>query len=383
MKRAGNRCDVLIVGGGPAGLAAAIALRMRGADVVMADALRPPIDKACGEGLMPDALQDLAALGIELSPRDGAPFKGIRFTHWTDTNSNSVSGVFAMGPGLGVHRHVLHTRLAQRAAELGVRLKWNTRVALQEQVTLNGEAYAYRYLVGADGQSSQVRAWAGLDAGSCLSRRFGFRRHFRLASWASPQHAFVEVHWGEMGQAYITPVGGDHICIAAVTPHSHVRMPQIVGAMPRLRERLKDAEPVDRERGAMTTARKLKRIVRGNVALLGDASGSVDAVTGEGLAISFRQAMLLGRAIEQGSLAEYAQGHPDTLRLPQRMSRLLLFMDRHPELRQRMMRMLAGSPDIFRRMLDVHLGRMTISQFLLSYGPKIGFRLAIPSAARI
>ena len=50
------RCDALIAGGGPAGLAAAIALRQKGLDVLVADALWPPIDKACGEGLMPDAL---------------------------------------------------------------------------------------------------------------------------------------------------------------------------------------------------------------------------------------------------------------------------------------------------------------------------------------
>jgi anaerobic glycerol-3-phosphate dehydrogenase len=48
-----TRCDALIVGGGPAGLASAIALRQKGLDVLVADALRPPIDKACGEGLMP------------------------------------------------------------------------------------------------------------------------------------------------------------------------------------------------------------------------------------------------------------------------------------------------------------------------------------------
>ncbi|HLH33588.1 MAG TPA: hypothetical protein VKX41_02875 [Alloacidobacterium sp.] len=62
-----NFSDVLIVGGGPAGLA----LRMQGADVLVVDALRPPIDKACGEGLMPDAHRDLAALGLYCEPNDG------------------------------------------------------------------------------------------------------------------------------------------------------------------------------------------------------------------------------------------------------------------------------------------------------------------------
>src|SRR5438105_7308201 len=44
--------DVLVIGGGPAGLTAAIAARLKGFDVAVADAAHPPIDKACGEGLM-------------------------------------------------------------------------------------------------------------------------------------------------------------------------------------------------------------------------------------------------------------------------------------------------------------------------------------------
>ena len=64
-----DKADVLIVGGGPAGLATAIALRQKGASVTVADAMTPPIDKACGEGLMPDSLQDLAALSVFLSLR--------------------------------------------------------------------------------------------------------------------------------------------------------------------------------------------------------------------------------------------------------------------------------------------------------------------------
>jgi 2-polyprenyl-6-methoxyphenol hydroxylase-like FAD-dependent oxidoreductase len=84
--------EVLIAGGGPAGLAASIALRQRGIDCAVVEALRPGganpadsrsetgIDKACGEGLMPDSRETLARLGIALSEADGHPFRGIRFT---------------------------------------------------------------------------------------------------------------------------------------------------------------------------------------------------------------------------------------------------------------------------------------------------------------
>src|SRR6202012_1256391 len=179
-----NCCDVLIVGRGPAGRAAAIALKMRGADVLVADALKPPIDKACGEGLMPDALRDLAALGVECDARDGALFHGIRFENWTGIDRISVSADFTAGKGLGVRRTVLHTRLLERAAELGVRFRWDTHVALGKPITLHHERCTYQYLIRADGQSSRVRKWAGLDYGHLITARFGFRRHYRVAPFS-------------------------------------------------------------------------------------------------------------------------------------------------------------------------------------------------------
>ena len=59
--------DVFVIGGGPAGLAAAIAARRRGLDVTVADCSVPPIDKACGEGIMPDGLA--ATKMIDKGPR--------------------------------------------------------------------------------------------------------------------------------------------------------------------------------------------------------------------------------------------------------------------------------------------------------------------------
>ena len=73
------KTDVFIVGGGPAGLATGIALRQRGLRVVVADLAQPPIDKACGEGLMPQTVAELKALGVTLGPSQAVPFRGIRF----------------------------------------------------------------------------------------------------------------------------------------------------------------------------------------------------------------------------------------------------------------------------------------------------------------
>ena len=96
--------DIFIIGGGPSGLATAIAARQRGFDVVVADGARPPIDKACGEGLMPDAREALEKLGIVVPPEDSHPFRGIRFV----SGNLSVDASFPTGAGIGVRRTALH-----------------------------------------------------------------------------------------------------------------------------------------------------------------------------------------------------------------------------------------------------------------------------------
>src|ERR1700677_830086 len=96
--------DVFVIGGGPAGLAAAIAARRKGFEVTIADGARPPIDKACSEGLMPDGLAALAGLGITIDSADAHPFHGIRFLG----AGVSVEAGFPGGSALGVSRTVLH-----------------------------------------------------------------------------------------------------------------------------------------------------------------------------------------------------------------------------------------------------------------------------------
>ncbi len=349
--------DVFIAGAGPAGLAAAIALRLRGADVLVADALRPPIDKPCGEGLMPDARGALSQLGIPLDPHHGAEFAGISFVSGPDTVSANFPPTSTKTRGIGIRRTALHTLLLDRAASLGVRFRWNTPVILSHNhaPTLAGEPIACRWLIGADGAASRVRAWAGLDDARLLSRRFGFRAHYRLAPHQSPP-THVEVHWSPIGQAYITPTAPDEICISAMTRHPGLRLADHLASLPTLRDRLASAAPLSTERGCLTLTRSLRRVTRNNIALIGDASGSVDAITGEGLALGFRQALLLGDSLSAGSLALYQAHHARILARPQQMARLLLLLDRHPRLRSRTLEFFAAHPALFRSLLAFHIG---------------------------
>ena len=347
------RCDALIVGGGPAGLAAAIALRQKGLDVLVADALRPPIDKACGEGLMPDARRDLEALGVLADARHGALFDGIAFL----TGRYQAAALFAGGTGIGIRRLQLHSLLIERCQELGVRFAWGNRVSITEEhpLSLDGEPCFYRYAVGADGQSSRMRQAVGLDPGKVLSRRFGARCHYRVQPW-SPM---VEVHWGNLGQAYITPVGAEEICVATVARDPAERMDAVLADLPVLQARLQGATELSRVRGSLTTTRKLRRVTAGNVALVGDASGSADAITGEGIGLSFRQALLLAEAVAADNLAIYEAGHPKIQRMPHLMSRVLLQIDAWPRLRAGVMALLSTQPQLFAHLLAIHLGEIS------------------------
>jgi flavin-dependent dehydrogenase len=125
---------------------------------------------------------------------------------------------------------------------------------------------------------------------------------------------------------------------------------------PQLEAYLAGAPTSSGERGAITATALLKTVVRGNVALIGDASGSVDAITGEGLCQAFRQAAALADAMAAGGLAQYEKLHRSMRRRPTLMADLMLSMDRWPALRRGALRVLSAHPRILQRLIAVHIG---------------------------
>jgi menaquinone-9 beta-reductase len=347
--------DLFVVGGGPAGLAAAIAARRKGLTVTLADSARPPIDKVCGEGLMPDGLAALGTLGVRWEEASGLPFRGIRFVD----RGVSFESQFPEGHALGVRRTVLHSKMVEAASAAGVRMLWGARVggAGPAGVSVAGEAMAARWIVGADGFHSRVRRWAGLAANAPASRRFGFRIHYRVAPWSD----YMELHWGSGCQIYVTPIGSQEVCAALISRNPRLRLDEALARFPQLAARLADAPRVTTERGAVTANCSLPRVYRGNVALIGDASGSVDAITGEGLCLSFQQAIALADSLASGDLGRYQSAHRRLARRPTLMSKLMLSMDRRPWLRTPAFRVMAAEPRIFQTLLSFHLCAPTLS----------------------
>jgi flavin-dependent dehydrogenase len=343
--------DVFVIGGGPAGLAAAIAARQRGLSVLVADGSEPPIDKACGEGLLPDGLEALEGLGVQVPAPESRPFSGIRFV----AGSRSADAPFAAhGVGRAIRRPTLHSALVERAEQLGVGLLWRTVVTgiSGSSVTLGNRNVHVRWIVGADGFNSRVRRWAGLDRGRRPRLRYAFRQHFRIAPWSDR----MEVYWGERCQGYATAVSNDQVCVALASRDPQLRIEQGLAALPELGARLRGAEVVSAERGALTGNRTFHRVWRGNVALIGDASGTVDAITGEGLGLSFRQAVVLAECLERGDLRPYQAEHRRLARRPLAMARLMLTLDRRPGLQKRAVQVFNRHPEVFQRLLELHIG---------------------------
>jgi menaquinone-9 beta-reductase len=273
--------DVAIVGGGPVGLVAAIAARLAGLTVVVIEQRDGAIDKACGEGLMPGALPLLERLGVD--PR-GMPIRGITYNQGT----RSVSHRFAGAPGRGVRRTTLHEALARRAGEVGVeRVVARVESLSQEAGEVSVAGTSARYLLACDGLHSSVARIVGLALPAPKrSRRYGIRQHYAMEPWADT----VEIYYGRRAEIYVTPIAANEVGIAMLGGQ-HTDFEAAIADIPELAARLAGVPEASSRRGAGPFRQRTRSRTAGRVLLVGDASGYVDAITGEGLRLGFAQAL--------------------------------------------------------------------------------------------
>jgi flavin-dependent dehydrogenase len=332
--------DLLVAGGGPVGLATALYAARAGLDVSIVEPRDGVIDKACGEGLMPGAVTALTDLGIPLA---GYPITGIRYVD----GGSQAEATFRHGPGRGVRRTTLHLALCSAALAAGVKTEQRAVREVEDRgdhLLVDGEPT--RHLVAADGLHSPVRRMLGLDAPVSGHRRYGQRCHVSMRPWSS----LVEVHWAPSGEAYVTPVGEDRVGIAVLSDERR-QLADLVRDFPVLAARLA-GHTVEQVRGAGPLRQRARHRVAGRVLLVGDASGYIDALTGEGIALGLAQA--------RAAVAAVLAGRPQAYELAWRrlgwrhalLTRGLLTATHHRVLRTHLVPAAARLPAVFEMVVN-------------------------------
>jgi 2-polyprenyl-6-methoxyphenol hydroxylase-like FAD-dependent oxidoreductase len=399
--------DSVIIGGGPAGLSAAIALAQHGLRILLCEQKPFPVDKACGEGIMPTGVAHLTQLGIApyLTPADYHPFAGIRYI---SAGGKVATADFAQGPGWGIRRLTLSAALLQRAAtfpNLEICAGQSAEPIERHQngitVKIGRHSITTRLLIGADGLNSRVRRWAGLEsranwqfapgrrpehtpgqAGYKLAipewtnyqfalQRWGIRQHFHIPPWSN----YVEVHWHNGIEAYVTPCGPQLVNIAFLWDRRRFQ-PAVAGkalfssllnSFISLHERLAEAIPADTPRAIGPLQRRVPSPAADGLLLIGDAAGYLDAITGEGISLATAQALALAEIVapllaqQTGlltgrDLAPYAKAHNEIVRPYYQLTHLVLWISRHPAVREWVISTLAHDNRLFQHLLSANMG---------------------------
>jgi geranylgeranyl reductase family protein len=313
-------CDVLVVGAGPAGSAAAAALAASGRSVILLEAASHPRPKACAEYASPMIVEELDRLNLPAQAwqTDALPVRGMRVIRGDDAVDVRYADARGPRPAWGLDRTRFDATLAAHAAARGARLLdrtafvdaervdegWNTIVrAVGDERTISS-----RWLIGADGARSRVAHRLGVERPVRMPRRLGLVAHYE-ADPALEEHG--EMHVAATHYVGLAPLTGGRLNVGMALPGgergtAQERFEAAIASLPAVAARLAGRRRLTPIRGASPIGHRVAHPAGPGWMLVGDAAGFIDPFTGEGIFRALRSARAAAAALEAGD--EGAEG---------------------------------------------------------------------------
>jgi geranylgeranyl reductase family protein len=315
-------CEVLVVGAGPAGSAAAAALARAGRDVLLVETHAHPRPKACAEYASPRIVEELAALGVgeDAWRPDALPLIGMRVIRNADAVDMAYRDAAGQRPSWGLDRQAFDAALAAHAVASGARLMERTsfedahwhggvggiggEVVGASLRTADGRrTVRCRWLIGADGARSRVAQRVSRDRGAGWLRRLGLVAHYEGVAELS-DHG--EMHVGSAFYIGLAPLSGVRLNVGMALPLDGDRRPAgerfeaAIAGIPAVAERLRGRHRLTPIRGASPIGHRVAAASGQGWMLVGDAAGFIDPFTGEGIFRALRSARAAAEALSAG-----------------------------------------------------------------------------------
>ena len=303
-----NRCDVLVVGAGPAGSALAARLARSGARVILAERASHPRPKACAEYASPRLPDELARIGLADSAwlPVAVPLSGMDLHAGGRVVRIGYSDRRGPRPAWGIDRLRFDHLLAEHAAASGATLRERSRLAslhveggrvagarLRDLATGRTERIDADWVVGADGVRSTVARLVGVERPVRYPRRLGLVAH-HTGTLELIEHA--EMHVGRDWYVGLAPMPGGELNVGMALPLDDARVSAreryraAIDGLPAVAQRLASTTRLTPIRGTAPIGHRVSRPAGPGWLLIGDAAGFVDPFTGEGIHRALRSA---------------------------------------------------------------------------------------------
>ena len=363
-------CEVLVVGAGPAGSAAAATLAARGRDVLLVESRAHPRAKACAEYASPRIVEELRLLGVpEDSWRaDALPLAGMRVIRGDDAVDIRYRDQSGPRVAWGLERTRFDATLAAHAVASGARLMEHTSLAdvgwtggvgglggRAVRATLRTRegrrGVRFRWLIGADGARSRVSQAISVEGGGGMLRRLGLVAHYEGVPDLVESG---EMHVGPGWYVGLAPLAGNRVNVGMALPLNGDRRPAeerfaaAIEGIPAVADRLKDRKRLTPIIGASPIGHRVRRTAGRGWMLIGDAAGFIDPFTGEGIYRALRSARAAAEALgelDEDATARYLAARRHAFAAKDALTWLVQGMLASPPLMGYALRRLASRPE--------------------------------------